>query len=73
MAFISGSQYNFESRLHRFPTGFIDLINYMIEGQGYTGTALKYEKNQWNKEYIKKCDILNIPTGTPTGIFNFFP
>ncbi len=68
--YLSGTIYNFESRLHKFPTSGEDLALFKLEAynQNYTGLAPKYEKNQWSKEFIKKSwSIFSFPTG------NVFP
>jgi len=67
--YISGNHYNFEVRLHQLPTGILDLDLFRIEGQQYTGSGFKYEKNKWNREFIKKGEILNFPTGVSGTLF----
>lgn len=65
MAYISGTQFDFENRLHAFPTGTADLVFYRLEGLTYTGDALPYELEKWNREYDKKLHIFADQTGRP--------
>lgn len=56
--YITGSQFNFEKRLHQLPTGVIDLDLFELEGLTYTERlATEYK---WNKEFEKKShQIIN--------------
>lgn len=62
MAYISGSQSTFETRLHEFPVSTGELASYLLEyNNQYTGLMTSDLKSKLNREYIKKeLSIANI-------------
>jgi hypothetical protein len=59
--FISGSQYDFENRLHQLPTTTGDLQTFITEYSAYSGDATAAILEKWDRELLKKRIILNFP------------
>jgi hypothetical protein len=64
MAYISGSKFNFEIRLHEFPKNSGDLNMYIAEHTSYTNVSNDL-KNRYNVEHAKK--MLSLHTIVDTG------
>ncbi len=63
--YITGSQFNFEERLHQLPTGLADLDIFKSEATGYAAdTGIWHSVNYWNKEFIKKYEQFDSPSGS---------
>lgn len=61
--YLTGNFNNFHSRLHQFPTGAPDLINFRIEGSGYlsnwSASRKRKASKEMNKQYLTTLDVLN--------------
>lgn len=68
MGYFTGTMYDFRQRLHFWPTGIDpDLNQFKAEATGYVAfltTGNPNELNNWNKEFIKKYEQFDSPSGT---------
>lgn len=68
MGYFTGTYLDLENRVHFWPTGIDpDLNQFIAEATGYvpfltTGNPIKIW--QWNKEFVRKYEIFDSPSGT---------
>jgi hypothetical protein len=72
MPYISGNFHDYLPRIHQFGTGvdilslfYLEAVNNNYTGQPYASGLKRY----WNKEFVKKGQIIDFPTGISGTLF----